>query len=117
MTSLVLKGQHEKYELRKAAWDHTCFTWSERDGAAEPQCARIIGKGEQHLVSTIYPGHESGFADGYKRGPGHFNGTEWVPGEWVYSPAPVSSRFCLPCVDRWNNLRDALEQLTQERAS
>lgn len=109
------KGDHETCELRVSKVDRQCFTWQERGGAEEPQCTRMIGEGETYMVSTIFPGHDSGYADG-----GHRPVITWHQGEIVWDrvavpPSPVSSVFCLPCCDRWNGLRDALAFITAER--
>jgi hypothetical protein len=93
---------HEKIELRAAAQDYVCWSWAERYGD-EPQCGRIIAKGELHAVSTIFPGRDSGYADGGWDGRGNPIG-----------PHPVTSRFCMPCSQRWTNLRDAVAKLRGE---
>lgn len=104
----------ERAVLRVAAHNHFCWSWLQRcappgdsftDGHVDdkPRCVRVIGVGERHLVSTIYPGHDSGYADDrvLRVGDG------WVRAE----PRPITSRFCLPCAARWTNLRPALRLL------
>jgi len=113
MSGRAVTRHAEKVELRTSRKDRECFTWTERDGAEEPQCTRLIGAGEQYLASTIYPGHDSGFADA-----SWTRRLRWDPiarkYDWmrVTIPArPVTSAFCLPCCDRWLNLRDALAEI------
>lgn len=100
---------HERVEIRTAATDHECWSWVEKckapgegwDGG--PYCTRVIGEGERYVVSTIFPGHDSGYADDRSR---------LVRGQWVpLPPSPVSSTFCMPCAERWRNLRDALDRI------
>lgn len=105
----VYVGDHERAVLRTAAREHRCWSWSEKCSApgdgydGNPPCTRIIAKGEKYLLSTIYPGHDSGYADDRVR---------LVKGAWVpVAPSPISSRFCLPCAGRWVNLKPALDLL------
>lgn len=105
----------ESYELRISKEDRTCWTWQERDGADEPQCSRMVGRGETYMRSTIFPGHESGYADGGWRPK-----ITWVDNKIVWiqepvKPAPVVSIFCLPCCERWGNLGRALAWITDHR--
>lgn len=94
---------HERLQLRTAARQHRCWTWSEMPGSGEPQCTRLIGKGETYGLSTIYPGHDSGYADTYSKR---------IDGAWVDFPGrPLTHRFCLPCCERWTNLRDLLNKI------
>lgn len=100
---------HERVEIRTAAVEHACWSWVERCSApgegydGNPPCTRVIDAGERYLVSTIFPGHDSGYADDRVR---------WEGGVWVPVPsAPISSAFCIPCAGRWANLKRALEQL------
>ena len=112
----VITEYASRYEVRRAKEDRTCWTWQERMGSDEPQCTRIIGKGELYLVNTIYPGHDSGYADGGTKLEIVWTGLttyEWqqVP----IPPRPVESWFCLPCCERWRNLGDALAAIRKER--
>ena len=105
----------ERYELRVSKEDRTCWTWQERDGAAEPQCDRTIGRGETYMVSTIFPGHDSGYADG-----GWRKKLTWVDNKIVWvdepiKPAPVASAFCLPCCERWGDLGHALAWIRSQQ--
>lgn len=100
---------HERVELRTARIEHQCWSWTERckapgDGYdGEPTCTRVIGVGEQYVHATVYPGHDSGYADGRQKR---------VDGGWVPAPpAPLASKFCLPCARRWANLKRGLEQI------
>ncbi len=112
----IITRHCERIELRTARKDRECSTWAERDGAEEPQCTRVIAAGEKYLASTIYPGHDSGYADAGSVRRLRWNDTakrfDWFR---VAVPArPVTSAFCLPCADRWTSLRDALSEITQE---
>ena len=111
----IYRGDHEHCELRVAQEDRTCWTWAERDGGDEPDCLRLIGQGETYMLSTIFPGHDSGYADGGSRST-----IKWVDNKitWERVPvaaSPVASHFCLPCCDRWMNLREALRWIKSER--
>lgn len=115
MSATVIAGDHERARLRVARRNHRCWAWSEKchppgDGYdGDPPCTRIIAAGETYLESTIYPGHDSGYADGgYK-----LVGSEWVPAP----PRPLSTRHCLPCAGRWSNLKDALVELLAASAA
>lgn len=117
----VVTGYAERYELRTAKRDRTCFTWQERDGAREDQCVRVIAAGEVYMLQTIYPGHDSGYADGggrrWKSGHYDYTARRWVHGSWEHlPPSPISESFCLPCCDRWTNLRDALALIRERQA-
>jgi hypothetical protein len=108
-SKVVSTSPHERSELRIAARNHTCWSWREKSRApgegwdGNQPCTRIIGKGEQYLRNTIYPGHDSGYADNFAKR---------INGEWVEFPGrPISSKFCLPCAGRWVNLKKALSEL------
>lgn len=105
----VYTAAHERAVIRVARSEHYCWSWAEKCSAPgegwddQRPCTRIIGVGEEYLLHTVYPGHDSGYADDRVR---------WVNGGWVpVSPAPISSRFCLPCAGRWVNLKPALAVL------
>lgn len=110
-TSLTLN--HERVRRVEARTNHKCWTWAEGGSPApgegydgKPRCTRMIAKGETYVESTIYPGHDSGYADA---------GWRWEKGVRVDVPAkPVTSRFCLPCSGRWVNLRERLALLDNE---
>ncbi len=97
----------ERVAVRKAARNHRCWSFSERcdpphvDGVGD--CLRLIAKGEVHVVSTIYPGHDSGYADG-----------GWDRHGKPIPPRPVTSHFCMNCSHRWRNLRAALNGTGEE---
>lgn len=108
-------GDHERVEFRASKEDRTCWTWQERCGASETQCTRLIGRGETYAVSTIFPGHDSGYADGGSR-----QQIKWVDNQITWKrvpvpPSPLASFFCLPCCDRWTNLREAITWINAER--
>lgn len=96
----------ERVELRTAARQHDCWSWAEKCRApgegwdGQPLCTQTIYYGDRYVRSTIFPGHDSGYADG---------GWNWR-GDPV-PPSPVSSAFCMPCARRWVNLKRALDQL------
>lgn len=100
-------AEREKVEIVAARRVYTCWSWAERCKApdegwdGDPPCVRSIGVGEEHVKSTIYPGHESGYADG-----------GWDARGNPIDPRPISSRFCMPCARRWTNLKRALDRLT-----
>ena len=104
----------EKNVVRRSRIRRECWTWSEKD---EPpftddvkRCTRAIDIGEQYMSSTIFPGHDSGFADG-----GYERRIKWVNNKitwfrvWV-DGKPMTSSFCLPCANRWTNLRESLPE-------
>lgn len=104
---------HEKVEIRVARNEYACWSWAEKcsppgdgyDGG--PPCTRVIGEREQHVVSTIFPGHDSGYCDDRVR----WDGKRWVP----VPASPISSRFCMPCARRWHNLRRGLDKIEAAR--
>lgn len=98
---------HEKVEVRTARRRTTCWTWRENSGSApgegwdgNPPCTRAIAVGEEYVRSTIYPGHDSGYADG-----------GWDARGNPLPPRPVSSSFCMPCARRWVNLKRGLDAI------
>lgn len=113
----------EKNVVRRSKIRRECWTWSEGDGDAPwtadgQPCTRAIDKGEQYMSSTIFPGHDSGYADG-----GYQRRIKWVGNEitwesvWV-DGKPITSSFCLPCANRWTNLRESMpENLRADRRS
>lgn len=105
----------EKNIVRRSKFRRECWSWEEdcappwTDGG-EP-CTRAIDAGEYYMSSTIFPGHDSGFADG-----GFERRIKWVGNEitWerVLVPGrPITSTFCLPCACRWSNLKDAVPEI------
>lgn len=116
MKPAYVTGDHERYELRVAKKDYTCWTWQERDGCPEPDCQRMIGRGETYMLSTIYPGHESGYADAGWRPKLTWGPNNEVVWEREVVPArPIGNRFCLACCARWRNLGDALKWINDHR--
>jgi hypothetical protein len=108
-TAFSVTRAHERVQIRAAARNHVCWSWREKCKAPgegyddRPRCTRVIAKGEPHVVSTIYPGHDSGYAD---------DRLKLVAGEWVpVPPSPVTSHFCMPCGRRWKNLAGAVAEL------
>ena len=117
----VYTAPHERSVLRTAKREHRCWSWA--DNCSPPgesfsteyggvydggrPCTRLIGPGEEYLENTIYPGHDSGYAD---------DCVKWVGGVgWERcKPRPIRSRFCLPCAGRWINLKPALAALTTD---
>lgn len=97
---------HERVEIRTARSKHHCWTFLDGypapgegyDGG--PPCAGVIREGERYVVSTIYPGHDSGYADG-----------GWDSRGRAVPPRPVSSSMCMPCAERWRNTSDALNRI------
>lgn len=99
---------HERTRRVVAKRRHTCWSWREKNKApgdgydGKPACTRQIDAGETYVESTIYPGHDSGYADDYYDREGNRQ-----PGR------PVTSRFCLPCAGRWTNLIRGLQALDE----
>jgi hypothetical protein len=93
----------ERVEIVVARRVFTCWSWAEQCKAPgegwddRPVCQRSIGVGVEHVKSTIYPGHESGYADDYYDRNGALR-----PGR------PLASRICMPCANRWENTRERL---------
>lgn len=98
---------NERVRVLTAKKNHKCWAYLEGTPApgdsvrypdGGPRCSRIILAGEQYVESTIYPGHESGYAE----------------------DGPVRTRHCMPCANRWTNLFKALRRLgietTRDRA-
>lgn len=109
MTGSSASHGKERLQLVTAKRRHFCWSWREKNSApgdslaypdGKPTCTRVIEAGEKHALSTIYPGHESGYADAYLDRDGQRR-----PGR------PLSSRFCLPCANRWENLRRLLDKI------
>lgn len=104
----------EKNVVRRSKIRRECWTWSEEDEATfaddEHPCTRAIDIGEQYMSSTIFPGHDSGFADGY-----YDERIKWVNNKitwesvWV-NGKPITVSFCLPCANWWTNLRESLPE-------
>ena len=99
----------ERVEIRTAAVEHECWSWGEKCKApgegwdGNPPCTRVIDAGERYVVSTIFPGHDSGYADDRMK----WHGAGWVP----VPSSPISSAFCIPCARRWTNLSRLLVEL------
>ena len=100
MSAAVTLG-YEKTEILTARRNHRCWSWATHTKAPgdgwddEPTCARIIASGETYVRSTVYPGHDSGYA-GYRGEP---------------DARPVSSAFCMACANRWLNIRRGLDAI------
>ena len=117
----VITGHCERYELRVAKTDRTCWTWQERGGSTEEQCTRVIAAGETYLLSTLYPGHDSGMLDDWVR----WQSGEWDsatktfgPGRWVRVKShPVDHHFCLPCTKRWQDLERAVARIAEAKVA
>lgn len=98
---------HERVEIRTAKVEHRCWSHTEDckapgDGYDDkPTCTHLIAPGDQYVVSTIYSGHDSGYAD---------NRVKWNGSGWDRVPSsPISSPFCMPCAERWVNTARALK--------
>ena len=97
---------HERVEIRTARKKHTCWGFSERMRApgegwdGNPPCSGIIREGERYVVSTIFPGHDSGYADG-----------GWDASGAPVPPSPLSTSHCWACAQRWRNLRERLDRI------
>jgi hypothetical protein len=95
MAERSASGQHEKVQIVTARRVYTCWAVSEQCKAPgdgyddEPVCQRSIGVGVEHVKSTIYPGHDSGYA----------------------AAGPLSTRHCMPCARRWTNLSTLLAKI------
>ena len=99
----------ERVEVRTAKAEYRCWSYEEdcygpgHGWDDEPTCTRLIAPGEQYVVSTIFPGHDSGYAD---------NRVKWTGAGWESVPSsPIASRFCLPCARRWRNTRERLDRI------
>ena len=84
---------HERVRIRTARRNTRCWAWAEKCSAPGDadytECSRVIAAGERYAESTIYPGHDSGYADG----------------------GPFSTRHCMSCAHRWVNLKRAMTEL------
>ena len=93
MSAALTRTNHcERVEVRTARKLHRCWSFAEEcyppgypyDG--KPGCHGTVRPGERYVISTIYPGHDSGYAE----------------------DGPETSAFCWPCANRWTNVRGAL---------
>lgn len=109
--ALSTSRAHERIELRTARRKHDCWTHRDSGGLApgegwdgNPPCSGVIREGEQYVLSTIFPGHDSGYADG-----------GWDRHGNPVGPSPVTSKFCMPCAGRWRNIADGLARIGATR--
>lgn len=106
----VVNIPHERFELKTAGRRHQCWSWREKckapgDGWDEkPGCTRMIDTGEKYLSATVYPGHDSGYAD------------NWIDRDGKpIKGRPVTSPVCLPCARRWKGMDTAVLILLGEK--
>lgn len=109
MTARAITIGKERVEVRRAKNEYRCWSYEEdcygpgEGWDDEPNCTRLIAAGEKYVLSTIFPGHDSGYADNRVR----WNGSGWVP----VPSSPIASRFCMPCARRWRNTRERLDRI------